>query len=170
MSVLQEVPLSVTPVPLPARAKEMIDEGLKRSKKIDCFDFVPSEYQTVYSVLSAIPAGRFCEWGSGMGIVTALAEMLSFEATGIEISEPMATASRQLLTEFGISAEILTGSYFDLACDADYYFTYCWPGQMIRVEAHFLEVAPQDARLLICHGAEDIRCKIRVDDEESIEN
>jgi hypothetical protein len=49
----------------------------------------------------------------------------------------------------------------ELAILADYYFTYCWPGQMSQVEERFLEIAPANARLLICHGAEDIRCKVK---------
>ena len=108
-----------------------------------------------------MPRGRFCEWGSGMGIVTGLAEMLSFDACGIEINEEMAAASRELLTDFGLSATIKTGDYLKISHDADIYFTYCWPGQMPRVEKHFLSATPRHARLLICHGAQDIRCKVK---------
>ncbi len=102
-----------------------------------------------------------CEWGSGMGIGVGLAEMLGFKSYGIEIDPALAAASRVLLAEFGLSAKVATGSYFDRRRDADVYFTYCWPGQMPRVEEHFLLVAPSNARLLICHGAEDIRCRAK---------
>jgi hypothetical protein len=42
----------------------------------------------------------------------------------------------------------------------DVHFSYCWPSQMRRVQEHFLEVAPNHAKLLICNGASDIRCKV----------
>lgn len=55
-----------------------------------------------------------------------------------------------------------TGNYFDEPVQADVYFTYSSPGQMSRVEKHFLESAPNSSRFLICHGAEDIRCKTKL--------
>jgi hypothetical protein len=160
--MLIEIPVDSTVRAIPKSVSEFIDEGLRRSKSIDCFDFVPSNYPTVYSVLWPMPRERFCEWGSGMGIVTGLAEMLGFDACGIEIDAQMAAASRELLADFGLAATIETGDYFDICRDAEVYFTYCWPGQMQRVEQHFLSsVTPDHAKLLICHGAEDIRCKVK---------
>ena len=161
MTMLSEIPLIFTVRAMSKSVSEFIDEGLRRSKTIDCFDFVPSNYQVVYAVLQAMPRGRLCEWGSGMGIVTGLAEILGFDACGIESDTQMADASRQLLADFRLSAAIETGDYFEIGCDADIYFTYCWPGQIPRVEQHFLSVTPDHARLLICHGAEDIRCKVK---------
>ncbi len=161
MTELREIKLNSTVGAIPKPVSEFIDEGLRRSKTIDCFDFVPSDYQVVYSVLDAMPRGRFCEWGSGIGIVTGLADILGFGAYGIEINEQMATASRKLLADFGLSAVIETGDYFEISHDADIYFTYCWPGQMPRVEQHFLFATQTHARLLICHGAQDVRCKVK---------
>ena len=159
--MLIEIPVNSTVRAMSKSVSEFIDEGLRRSKTIDCFDFVPSNYRMVYSALWSIPRERFCEWGSGMGIVTGLAEMLGFEACGIEIDAQMAAASRELLADFGLAAPIEMGDYFEIGRDADVYFTYCWPGQMPRVEQHFLSVTPDHAKLLICHGAEDIRCKVK---------
>jgi protein-L-isoaspartate O-methyltransferase len=113
----------------------------------------------VYHVLDALPRGTFCEWGSGMGIITGIAAMLGFDATGIELNPKLASASRELLADYGLKATIVTGDYLEIAHGADYYFVYCWPGQMISVEARFLASAPQSAKLLICHGSEDVRCK-----------
>ncbi len=159
--MLREIPLISTVRMVSKSISEFIEEGLRRSKTIDCFDFVPSDYQVVNSVLDTMPRGRFCEWGSGIGIVTGLADMLGFDARGIEINEQMAVASRELLADFGLSATIETGDYFDISYDADIYFTYCWPGQMARVEQHFLSATQTHARLLICHGAQDVRCKVK---------
>jgi len=159
--MLSEIPLNSKIRAIPKSASQLIDEGLHRSKTIDCFDFVPSDYQVVYAVLYSIPRGRFCEWGSGIGVITGLADMLGFDACGIEINDQMATASRKLLADFGLSATIKTGDYFEISHDADIYFTYCWPGQMLRVEQHFFSATQTHARLLICHGAQEVRCKVK---------
>lgn len=161
MTELREIQLDSTVVAITKPVSEFIEEGLRRSKAIDCFDFIPSNYQVVYAVLDKMPRVRFCEWGSGIGIVTGMAEMLGFDACGIEINEQMAAASRELLTDFDLSATIETGDYFEISQDADIYFTYCWPGQMSRVEQHFLSTTQTHAMLLICHGAEDVRCKVK---------
>ena len=109
MTELREIQLDSTVVAISNSVSEFIEEGLRRSKAIDCFDFVPSNYQVVYAVLDTMPRGRFCEWGSGIGIVTGLSEMLGFDACGIEIDEQMAAASRELLADFDLSATIETG-------------------------------------------------------------
>jgi hypothetical protein len=147
--------------PLTRRATQFINEGLRRAQEIDCFDFIPSNYRVFHAVLAALPRGRFCEWGSGMGIATGLAEMLGFTAHGIEIDAPLAAASRRLLADFGLSATIDTGDYLQIDHPADVYFTYCWPSRMPAAEQRFLSAAPQHAQLLICHGAEDIRRKVK---------
>jgi hypothetical protein len=160
--MLKEVPLALVDGVWPEQADALVAEALRRAKRIDCFDFVPSDYQAVARVLAAVPRGRFCEWGSGMGVVTALAEMLGFAARGFEINAPLAEASRMLLADFGLTSPITTGDYLACAHDVDVVFTYCWPGQMLRVEEHFMKATPAHARLLICHGADDVRCKVKM--------
>jgi hypothetical protein len=161
VSALREVPLSPPVESMPGSAAEFVAEGLRRGRSVDCFDFVPSDADAVYAALAALPRGRFCEWGSGMGIVTGLAAMLGFDACGIEIDATLAAASRELLADFELPATIETGDYFDRRCDADVYFAYSWAAQRPRVEQHFLSVAPDRARLLVCHGAKDVRCKVK---------
>ncbi len=158
---LTELPLEPFRGPLPREAAQFVRQGLARARSIDCFDFVPSDYSVFYGVLAALERGRFSEWGSGIGIATGLAGLLGFKAQGIEIHPELAVASRLLLADFGIAATIETGDYFEMAHNADVYFTYCWPGKMLRTEQHFIDTAPNTARLLICHGAEDIRCKVK---------
>src|SRR4051812_17955054 len=47
--------------------------------------FVPSDYAGAYVVLAAVatanlaPGPRFCEWGSGFGVIASLAAMLDYE-------------------------------------------------------------------------------------------
>ena len=154
----------VTPIAgaFPGKVADFVEEGLRRGTAIDCFDFVPSNARVFYAVLSNMPQGRLCEWGSGIGIGIGIAEMLGFEACGIEIDPALAAAARMLLADYGLTATVETGSYFDLFQEADIYFNYSWPSQRRQVEEHFVSVAPNNARMLICDSAQDIRCKVMV--------
>lgn len=159
--MLTEIPIPTRDTPIPAVVDELAAKALLRSKSIECFGFVASSHAMVYRVLDALPRGTFCEWGSGMGINTGIAALLGFEAAGIELHPKLASASRELLAEYGLDATILTGDFLEIERPADIYYVYCWPGQMLEVEAHFVAKAPPSAKLLICHGAEDVRCKVR---------
>ena len=70
-----------------AEYREWLLPGIRRTDEV------------VYNVLCAIPRGRFCEWGSGMGVVTGLAETLGFNAYGIEINADLAAAADQFSAE-----------------------------------------------------------------------
>ena len=159
--MLVEQPLLPREEPLTPIAAEFIAAGQARFKSVDCFDFVPSDYELVWKILAGLPRGRFCEWGSGWGIVTGLAEMLGFQACGIEVDAALAAASRKLLAEFGLSSPILTGDYLSIPCEADIYYVYCWPGKFVPTEEQFERIAPLAARLLIACGQSDIRCRVR---------
>lgn len=155
--MLHDLPLDRVAGPVPRRAAEFIEEGLRRGKAVDCFDYVPGNYQVAFAVLRALAPGRFCEWGSGMGIVTGLAAMLGHVARGIEIDPRLAAASRRLLADFGLEAAIETGDYFAVRREADVYYAYCWPGQVQRVEERFEAACPDHARLILYYGPEDVR-------------
>jgi hypothetical protein len=143
----------------PEAFADFIADGLRRGKAIDCFDYVPSNARMLYAALRGMRVRRFCEWGSGIGIGLGVAAMRGLEACGIEIHPELAEASRRLLADYRLPATVITGSYFDVPSAADIYFNYSWPSQWRSVEEHFLTVAPRNARLLICYGADDIRCK-----------
>jgi protein-L-isoaspartate O-methyltransferase len=153
----QEITLTLTSLSLPARAQQFVAAGLARAKSTTWFDFVPSDYDVVYTLLSALARARFCEWGSGVGIVTGLAEMLGYTALGIEIHEPLVKASRDLFAEFGLQARTEVGDYFERTDLADLYFTYCWPGMVERTQGRFIEIAPEGARLIVYYGPSDVR-------------
>jgi hypothetical protein len=135
--------------------------GLARGKAIGCFDFIPCDAAHAWRVLSSLETGHLCEWGSGIGVVAGMARMLGFEVTGIEINEELANQSRVFLREYDLDCQIHHASYLDLDVAADYYFVYCWPGQTLRVQERFEVSTPKEAKLLICHGAEDIRCRVK---------
>jgi hypothetical protein len=162
--VLDELPLPISDEPLTPAAEAFIAEGRARFSSVYVFDFVPSDYEFVWRMLAAVERGRFCEWGCGFGIITGLAEMLGFEASGMEIEPKLAAAARGLLADFGLTAPILEGSYFEATPEADIYFVYCWPGKIEETEEAFERLAPVGAKLLISYGMNDFRFKVRAAD------
>jgi len=156
---LCEVDLSRCATAMTARMAAFVDEGLRRAKKVDCFDFVPSNAEMLHAALSILPRGRFCEWGSGIGIGVGIAEMLGLRAVGFEINEPLAEASRRLFRDFDLRSDIVTGSFFDIDCEAETYFVYGWPSQMREIRSRYVSLARPESSLLICHGADDLRCE-----------
>ena len=55
--------------------------------------------------------GRFLELGSATGVVTIMADLLGFHASGIEIAPELVTEARQLAESYGSDAHFATGSY-----------------------------------------------------------
>lgn len=75
--------------------------------------FVASQYEEVHDVLKGLTEDHsvFLEWGSAVGAVTIMADLMGFEAYGIEIEPDWVEAARRLAEEFGSSAEFLEGSF-----------------------------------------------------------
>jgi hypothetical protein len=65
--------------------------------------------------LKRLPLARcfamFCEWGSGLGVVTCLAALLEFDANGIEVDSTLAHASRLLAADFDVPVEFAQGNF-----------------------------------------------------------
>lgn len=141
-------------------ALQLLSDGRSRFKTVSVFDFVPCNYELLWDILDGQPRGTFCELGSGFGIATGLAELLGFDALGIELASDLVTASRELLAAQGLTARIELGDYLQRRDQADIYFTYAWPSQMRLIEQHFCEIAKPNSKLLYCFGQDDIRCKV----------
>ncbi len=78
--------------------------------------FVPCDHELVYRALQSLRADasvgrRWCEWGSGFGVVAGLAALLGFDACGIEVDGTLVTASRELLAAHALRVEIWPGSF-----------------------------------------------------------
>jgi hypothetical protein len=125
-SPLPLVSIAVDPDPRPpsealasflAEADRRIRRHVRRHRVEPARGFVTSDTATAVGILRSLRhspavAHTFCEWGSGFAQVTGAAEILGFEATGIEIRRSLAEASQKLLRDFELRAEILLGSFF----------------------------------------------------------
>jgi hypothetical protein len=93
-------------------------------RRIECFHrlhhvpaFVSSDFALVYSALRLLrqsglaPGDRFCEWGSGIGVVCCLAEMTGFRACGVEACGNLVRFARRLAARFDLSARFAHGSF-----------------------------------------------------------
>ena len=105
---------------LAARIEALIEEG---RDFFDTFDrevrgktfhpFVPADYEKVLRTLVALrgPGLRFLEWGSATGVITIMADMLGYEAYGIELDPHLVRTARELAARHGSGATFAAGSF-----------------------------------------------------------
>lgn len=163
MKQLREMEITLATEEIPLQVKAFIKEGRDLFQSINCFDFVPSDYELAWRFIASLPPGIFCEWGSGIGVIIGLARLAGHEAIGIELDPVLADQSRNFLASHGLKVPIQTGSYYELSVTADYYYIYCWPSQSRLVEEHFLNLPDSRAKLIFCRGQGDLRCYEAVD-------
>ncbi len=74
---------------------------------------IPCDYAEAYRVLGELSgrATSFIELGSGTGVVTILADLLGFEACGIELEPWLVERSMELAQRFGSRANFAEGSF-----------------------------------------------------------
>lgn len=75
--------------------------------------FVPAEYNRVLDVLVELrePGLRFLEWGSATGVITIMADLLGYEACGIELDERLVDVALGLAERYGSTARFTVGSF-----------------------------------------------------------
>lgn len=75
--------------------------------------FVAADYESVRAALMRhrAPGQRFLELGSATGVITIMADMLGFDAAGIEIDASLVRTAERLATRFGSKARFVTGSF-----------------------------------------------------------
>ncbi len=79
--------------------------------------FVPSDYAAIYRCLRAVfdsqllCGDRFCEWGSGIGVVASLAAMIGYESCGIEYDAELSAVAAGICDEFDVPVELVNGSF-----------------------------------------------------------
>ena len=76
--------------------------------------FIASEYEVVLTALLAhrAPGLRFLEWGSASGVITIMADLLGYDACGIEIDHSLVETARDLAARFDSGARFVEGSFF----------------------------------------------------------
>lgn len=195
---LVDVALKSRPAPVPAEVRTFIREAERRIEQFQqtssAHGFVSSDYLRAFAVLqtlaeSALARGdRFCEWGSGFGVVTCLAAMIGFSACGIEIEADCVEGARRLAEDFEIGAEFVCGSFIprggeklvgdesnfgwlttrgdDLTGELgvgpdefDLVYVYPWPDEERAVSAVFERYAAVGSLLLMYHGGDEFRLR-----------
>jgi hypothetical protein len=75
--------------------------------------FVAAEYETVLAALIAHRRDglRFLEWGSASGVITIMADLLGYDASGIEIDESLVQTARDLAARFRSNAKFVAGNF-----------------------------------------------------------
>lgn len=94
--------------------------------------FVPADLTLVCEALAQLRdrASNFVELGSGAGAITVAADLLGYDAYGIEIEPWLVAAAEDLAAEFDSGARFVEGSFLprDLRVeelvDADFHVTY----------------------------------------------
>lgn len=83
----------------------------------DFHPFVPADYAVVRAALLSLrrslsaQAPRFLEWGSATGIITIMADMMGFDACGIELDASLVTTARAIAARHGSAARFVAGSF-----------------------------------------------------------
>lgn len=109
---------ALVPEPLRARLAALMDEGSEIWGRFDrevrghtWHPFVPSDYERVLETLAGMQPARFLEWGSATGVITIMADLLGFEAYGIEQDGDLVTVARALAGRYQSRAQFALGSF-----------------------------------------------------------
>lgn len=147
--------------------------------------FVPADYDAVLEMLLPLraPGLRFLEWGSATGVITIMADLLGFEAYGIELDPALVETARELAARHGSGARFAAGSFLPTGYryrpptgdgrigtigdgpsaypmlghpleDFDVVFAYPWGGEEAMMHDLMRCYGGRGAKLLL-HGAEE---------------
>ena len=177
-----------------SRLEELFDEGWQRWERFDrevrqheFHPFVPSDHQVVLDALVGHhrPGLKFLEWGSALGTITIMADMLGFEAYGIELDDQLVHQAREIARSKASGARFAAGSflptgyrwgrrtgdgrlgtigqgrsgYLELGIpldDFDVIFAYPWSGEEPILLDLMSEYGRRDALLLMYSGNDGI--------------
>jgi hypothetical protein len=113
-------PVDDADVALRARLDAVCDDGWALWESFDrdvrtprFHPFVPADYDTVRAVLLRLAATerRFLEWGAASGVITIMADVIGFDASGIELDAALVASARALALRHGSGARFVAGSF-----------------------------------------------------------
>jgi hypothetical protein len=196
-------PSPATPAALVARLDAEVQRRLADLPEAQRGGFVSSELSVVHAALRSVldrdlARGRvFCEWGSGLGAVCAVAASLDFAAHGIEIEASLVDGARELVAGLGLDAAFAHGSFLgpgdadliagsghirtDATADAygalgltpaacDVVFAYPWPGEEELYDRLFARHATRGALLLTHHECSRLLVQRRTGDAGELQS
>ncbi|HEV2146331.1 MAG TPA: hypothetical protein VGR37_02850 [Longimicrobiaceae bacterium] len=108
---------------LQARLASLCEEGRDIWERFDLevrqrdfHPFVAADYERVLQALLPLraPGLRFLEWGSATGVITIMADLLGFEAYGIELDPELVRIARDLAARFDSGARFAAGSFLPM--------------------------------------------------------
>ena len=190
-----DAPRSEADDALLARLAALGDEGAAIWRRFDrevrrheFHPFVPADYGLVLQALLALrgPGLRFLEWGSATGVITIMADLLGFEAYGIELDPELVEIARGLAERFGSGARFAAGSFLPAGYawrprtgdgrtgtigagasgydelrhplhDFDLVYAYPWDGEEPMMHDLLRDRGRAGARLVLHGGTEGIR-------------
>ena len=125
---LLDLPLASATARPPADVRRFLREARRRVRRVQRADQVPafaaSDFGAVYGALCEVEgagglSGRwFCEWGSGLGVVSCLAATLGLDAWGIETEPALVRAARRLAADFDLPVQFVHGSFIPAGAEA----------------------------------------------------
>ena len=150
--------------------------------------FVPADYERMLGLLLELraPGLRFLEWGSATGVITIMADLLGFDAYGIELDPELVAIARGLAERFVSGARFAAGSFIPAGYewkprtgdgrtgtigkgasgydelghaldDFDLVYAYPWDGEDPMMHDLMLARGRAGARLILHGGAEGVR-------------
>jgi hypothetical protein len=179
---------------LRARLEALMEEGWEMWARFDVdvrqnrfHPFVAADYERVLRALLPLraPGLRFLEWGSATGVIAIMADLLGFEAYGIELDPGLVDSARGLAERFGSRARFVAGSFLPAGYrwrsssgdtrlgtigvgvsgyavlgmpleEFDLVYAYPWSGEEPMMHDLMQRYGGRDARLLV-HGGGEVR-------------
>ena len=175
---------------LRARLDALYEDGWDHFQKFDVevrassfHPFVPADYNEVEKLIAPLAREglRFLEWGSGSGVITIMADLLGFDAWGIELDARLVDVARDLARKHGSHAQFVAASFLPAGYryvdpdggnrtgtlgegpsgyiemgraldDFDVVFGYPWHGEEPVMRDVFRKYGSPDANLIIFPG------------------
>jgi len=92
---------------------EIWDRFAREDQDNEFHPFVPAEYEGVLeALLPHMGSGlKFLEWGSATGVISVMADLLGFQAFGIELDGKLVEMAETLAARFDSEATFVKGSF-----------------------------------------------------------